>query len=170
MHAILEILDGTDASVDLITLDDLKLALGIEGTNEDAALQAQITFQSRIIAEYCDRRLARAEALETFTFDPGEILPVRQGLTLSLYPLAAVTEVSALGVITTDYEFDPASGRIWATNGYWATWGANKIAVTYSGGFDLPEGADARLQRAVIEAVNMGRQSGTRDPTIAEVQ
>src|SRR5262245_6628566 len=166
MHSVLEILDGTDASVDLISLDDLKLALGIEGTDEDAALQAQITFQSRIIAEYCDRRLARAEALETFTFDPGEVLPVRQALTLSLYPVAEIIEVSTMGATAADYDFDPASGRLWTGGG----WTAGEIAVVYSGGYDLPDEAPARLQRAVIEAVNMGRQSGTRDPTIAEVQ
>src|SRR5262245_60103598 len=172
MHSILEILDeSTDsAGPDLISLDDLKLALNITDSSEDATLQAQITFQSRIIAEYCNRRFGFAEALETFTFDPSETLPVRQALTLMLYPVVEVTEVLALGVITTDYEFDPASVRLGMTNGYCATWGMNKVAVTYSGGFDLPEGADARLQRAVIEAVNMGRQSGTRDPTIAEVQ
>src|SRR5262245_18168140 len=150
MHAILEILDGTDASVDLISLDDLKLALGITDNSEDTTLQAQITFQSRIIAEYCDRRLARAEALETFTFDPGEILPVRQALTLSLYPVAEILEVSTLGATASDYDFDPASGRLWTGGG----WTMDTVSVIYSGGYDLPDEAPARLQRAVIEAVN----------------
>src|SRR5262245_1184515 len=172
MHSILEILAEAPESAgpDLISLDDLKLALGITDTSEDAALQAAITFQSRIIAAYCNRRFGLADALETFTFDRGENLLNRQALTLSLYPITEITEVSALGVITVDYEFDPVSGRLWSTNGYWATWGANKIAVTYSGGFDLPEQSPARLQQAVIEAVALGRQSGTRDPTIREVQ
>ena len=166
MHSVLEILDEPTASaVDLITLDDLKLALGIDGTEEDAALQAQITFQSRIIAEYCNRRLAFAGALETFTFDPGEVLPTRQALTLSLYPVAEIIEVSSAGATAADYDFDPASGRLWP-GVYWP----DTVMVTYSGGYLLPDEAPARLQRAVIEAVNMGRQSGTRDPTIAEVQ
>ena len=72
MHSILDILGPTDSSVDLISLDDLKLALGIDGTDEDAALQAAITMQSRLIAEYCNRRFGLAEALETFTFDFNE--------------------------------------------------------------------------------------------------
>jgi hypothetical protein len=42
--------------------------------------------------------------------------------------------------------------------------------VTYSGGYDLPEQAPARLQKAVIEAVRDGRASGARDPSIREVQ
>ena len=62
MHSTLEIIseDPESAGPDLVSLDDLKLALGIEGTTEDAALQAAITFQSRIIAEYCNRRFGLA--------------------------------------------------------------------------------------------------------------
>ena len=44
------------------------------------------------------------------------------------------------------------------------------VTVSYSGGYDLPEEAPARLQRAVIDAVNAGRTSSYRDPTIREVQ
>jgi len=62
MHSTLEIISEAPESAgpDLISLDDLKLALGIEGTTEDAALQAAITMQSRLIAEYCNRRLGLA--------------------------------------------------------------------------------------------------------------
>ena len=75
MHSIFEIIDTTDTSgPELISLDDLKLALGIEGDDEDATLQAMITFQSRIIAEYCNRRFGLAEILETFTFDRAETM------------------------------------------------------------------------------------------------
>lgn len=167
MHSILEILDeATDsAGPDLISLDDLKLALGITDDSEDAALQAMITFQSRIIAEYCHRRFGRAEALETFTFDRGEVMPARLALTLSLYPVAEVIEVSSAGATAADYQFDPASGRIWIDGGWNGT-----VAIVYSGGYDLPEEAPARLQKALIETVREGRTSGTRDPSIREVQ
>jgi hypothetical protein len=115
MHSILEILDQSTASAgpDLISLDDLKLALGITGTAEDAELQSAITFQSQIIAEYCNRRFGLAGVLETFTFDPYETLPVRQALVLSLYPVVQITEVSAAGATASDYHFDPPSGRLW---------------------------------------------------------
>jgi Phage gp6-like head-tail connector protein len=171
MHSILDILGPTDSSVDLISLDDLKLALGITDNSEDAQLQVQITFLSRIIAEYCDRQLTFAEALETFTLDRGEDMLSRQAVTLSLYPVAEVFEVSSLGATWGDYDFDPASGRLW-TGG---TWG-DTIAVTYSGGYFL-DGAPsrlyempARLQKAIIETVNEGRTIGSRDPGIREVQ
>jgi len=165
MHAILEILDeATDsAGPDLISLADLKLALGITDDSRDAVLQAAITFQSRIIAEYCDRRFGRADVLETFTFDPDESMLTRQALTLSLYPVAEILEVSSAGATAADYDLDPASGRLW---GGWS----GTVAVAYSGGYDLPEQAPARLQKAVIEAVREGQTSGARDPSIREVQ
>ena len=167
MHSILEIIEeSTDsAGPDLISLDDLKLALGITDDGEDAVLQAAITFQSRIIAEYCDRRFGRAEALETFTLDRGEVLATRNALTLSLYPVVEILEVSSVGVTGSDYELDPVTGRLW-----FAGWCNGAVSVSYSGGYDLPEEAPARLQRAVIVAVNEGRTSGTRDPSIREVQ
>src|SRR5215475_10980212 len=182
MHSILEILDEATASAgpDLITLADLKFALGITDNSEDAQLQAAITFQSRIIAEYCDRRFGRAEALETFTFDPGEVSPQRQGLTLMLYPVAQIFEVSSAGATSQDYEFYPTTGTLWMWpvpySAVWPVWPGtfpNKMAVTYSGGFDLTEQAPARLQRAVIECVNGVRTLsayGVRDPSIREVQ
>jgi hypothetical protein len=168
MHSVLDIIgESTDsAGPGLISLDDLKFALGIEGATEDAALQAAINFQSRLIAEYCNRRFGLAEALETFTFDRSENMPSRQALTLSLYPVVEIVEVSTAGATAADYDFDPASGRLWM-DGCWAE---TVVAVLYSGGFDLPEQAPARLQQAVILAVNENRQSGTRDPTIREVQ
>lgn len=168
MHSILEIIgESTDsAGPDLISLDNLKLALGIEGTTEDAQLQAAITFHSRIIADYCQRRFGFAEALETFTFDWNENILPRQALTLSLYPVAEIVEVSTAGATSADYDFDPASGRLWL-GGCWAE---SVVAVFYSGGYDLPEGAPARLQAATIQAVNEGRTTGSRDPGIREVQ
>jgi hypothetical protein len=167
MHSVLEILDeSTDsAGPDLVSLDDLKFALGITGTSEDAQLQAAITFQSRIIAEYCDRRFGRAEALETFTFDRYETFLARQALTLTLYPVVEIFEVSTAGATAAGYDFDPATGRLW-TEGGWA----GTVAVTYSGGYDLPEEAPARLAKAVIETITETLATGGRDPAIREVQ
>lgn len=166
MHSVFEITEeSTDpASVDLVSLEDLKLALGITTNTDDEALQAAITFQSQIISEYCDRRLAFAEALETFTFDRNETMLTRQALWLSLYPVVDIFEVSSMGATDPDYDLDPTSGRLW-TDGP-----QDIIAVTYSGGYNLPDEAPARLQKAVILAVNEGRTSGARDSTIQEVQ
>jgi hypothetical protein len=167
MHSIFEIIEESTGSAgpDLISLADLKLALGITGTSEDEQLQAAITFQSRIIAEYCDRRFGRAQALETFVFDRNEVMQARVGLTLSLYPVVEVVEVSTAGATAADYEFDPATGRLW-TESDWT----GRIAVVYAGGYDLPEEAPARLAKAVIESINEARTLGARDPSIQSVQ
>jgi hypothetical protein len=167
MHSIFEILDEATESAgpDLVSLADLKFALGITGTSEDAALQAAITFQSRLIAEYCDRRFGRAQALETFVFDRNEVMQSRIGLTLSLFPVAEVIEVSAAGATASEYEFDPSTGRLWAESDW-----TGRIAVVYAGGYDLPEEAPARLAKAVIESINEARMLGARDPSIQSVQ
>jgi hypothetical protein len=167
MHSIFEILDESTESAgpDLVSLDDLKFALGITGTSEDDALQAAITFQSRIISEYCDRRFGLAEALETFTFDSNDRMLTRQALTLRLYPVVEVHEISTAGATGTDYDFDPETGRLWSEVGSWQ----DAVSVIYSGGYDLPEEAPARLQKAVIEAIFETRSMGGRDPSIRSV-
>src|SRR5262245_37643566 len=164
MHSILEILEESSDSAgpDLITLADLKFALGITDNSKDAQLQAAITFQSKIIAEYCNRRFGRAEVLETFTFDYQESMMQRQALTLSLYPVAEIFEVSTAGASDADWHFDPPSGRLWLG----PTWTVGDVwpgtvAVAYSGGFDLPEEAPARLQQAVIQSINENRMAAS---------
>ena len=106
-------------------------------------------------------------------------MPQRQALTLLLYPVTAVTDVSIAGTSVTDYEFDPTNGRLWyATqyhywpgywSGYWYGGIQPKIAVTYSGGYILPDESPAALQQAVIEAVREARLFGARDPSIREM-
>jgi len=54
-HSLVTVLSTEPIEKDLISLDDLKLELGIAGTTEDAALQTRITRLSQQIAEYCDR-------------------------------------------------------------------------------------------------------------------
>jgi hypothetical protein len=172
MHSVFTILSETtdSAGPDLISLDDLKFALKITDTSEDAQLTAMITLQSRIITEYCDRRFGFAEALETFTFDPGETMLARQALTLSLYPVLEVIELSTAGATAQDYDLDPESGRLWMPSGPWLVGGyPDVVSVIYSGGYDLPEQAPARLQKAIIEAIREQRASGARDPSIREV-
>src|SRR5262245_63564863 len=103
MHSTLEILseDPTTAGPDLISLADLKAALGITGTSEDAELQAAITFQSQIIAAYCDRRFGLAQALETFTLYSGESVRRLEALVISFYLVTMIIHVSISCTSTT---------------------------------------------------------------------
>jgi Phage gp6-like head-tail connector protein len=190
MRSVLEILneDPETAGPDLITLEDLKTALVITDSSNDARLSAAITMQSRILTEYCNRRLGRATALETFSLEYRESMwPIMSGpyglqpaLSLSLYPVAEILELSIASATadTATYRLDPQAGLLWLINDFgvpfWApTTLPAEIMVVYDGGYELPAQAPAMLQRAVIESVasvGITQGGGVRDPTIAEVQ
>ena len=94
------------------------------------------------------------------------------------YPVIEIFEISIQGATNADHKFTP-DGRLWLGQTglinyrFPNWWWPGSVSVTYSGGYDLPEEAPARLQRAVIECVAMVRTTsgaGARDPTIREVQ
>ena len=161
-----------DLETDLITLDDLKLELGITGTAEDAALQARITRLSDQIAEYCDRIFALIEVEETFAFNSAARMCPHGGpqpipLVLMQYPVTEIATLTRDGVAidAAEYDLNSASGLLWPRAGQWS----GRIVATYSGGYSLPEGAPATLQSAVIEAVRQRRAFSGRDPSIREI-
>ena len=74
---------------------------------------------------------------------------------------------------TNDYRLNHENGLLWRKpNSSWGWgWGFNgEIVVTYTGGYELPEGAPASLSRAVIELIEDGRVSGERDVSIRDIQ
>lgn len=164
MRSKIQLIETTDDSgPDLITLADLKLELDITDTADDEVMQNRITRQSKLIAEACNRVFALTYAVETFTFDYGERLSARQGLNLSFYPIVSIESVTEDGVLVTDFDFDPEKGQLWRTgplgSSSWCSWpgnyfGGSTIAVTYSGGYELPDDAPASLQAACIQAVS----------------
>jgi hypothetical protein len=176
-HSFLVLQSMANIDTDLITLDDLKLELGITGTAENAALQARITRLSKQIAEYCDRILALIEVEETFAFSAGNRLcPQARSFGASAQPIPLVlmqypvTEIVSLTIDDTeidpdDYDLNAASGLLWPRSGLWS----GRIVAQYSGGYDLPDGAPATLQSAVIESVRQRRAFSSHDPAIREV-
>lgn len=157
MQSHFRLIEVTDpGSYDLVTLEDLELELGLPAdTDDDEQLQARITRTSLMIAEACDRVFRFSEAVETFVFDTGHITMVNQPLHLKLYPIEAIESITQDGAavdeanITVDFE----NGRVWLANTAWS----GTIAVTYHGGYHLPEEAPAGLQMAVIEAIRERR-------------
>jgi hypothetical protein len=168
MHSIITYTEATDAvGPELITLEELKLHLGITTTTEDERLEAAITLASELIATYCGRRFAFANAVETFSFDPCEQSRNMAALTLSLYPVVEIESV-AIGdaaLEETSYQIDAASGLLWSVN---ATW-SGTIVVTYSGGYFLPDEAPAALTAAVIESIRLRQFTAARDPSISSL-
>ena len=161
-----------DLETDLITLDDLKLELGITGTAEDPALQARITRLSDQIAEYCDRIFALIDVEETFAFNTGARMCPHGGshpipLVLMQYPVTEIATLTRDGVAINpaDYDLNSASGLLWPRTGLWS----GRIVANYSGGYNLPDDAPATLQSAVIEAVRQRRAYSGRDPSVREI-
>jgi hypothetical protein len=81
-----------------------------------------------------------------------------------------VTEIVSLtrdgaAIDPAEYDLNALSGLLWPRSGSWG----GRIVAQYSGGYDLPEGAPATLQSAVIEAVRQRRAYSSRDPSIREV-
>jgi hypothetical protein len=171
MHSRLELIEATDpVGPELVTLEVVKTELGITGTSEDAALQARITRASNIVAEFCNRIFAFSAAVETFTFDTGEQSRPGQALTLSLFPNVTVDSVAVNGTTldAAGYEVDANSGELWLVGG--GVW-SGSIVVTYSGGYDLPDGAPSALAQAVIEMVRAARfasQSSDIDASVIQ--
>lgn len=163
MRSRLETVGSTDSSgPDLITLDALKLELGVTDESEDAVLTARIARWSQMFAEYCNRPFAFSEGVETFTFDREECWPRRQPLTLSLYPVIDIVSVTQNGSAV-EYEVDMANGLIWPVNGHWS----GTIVVTYSGGYFLPDQTPTGLVEAIIAQMRDARTD--RDTSIQSV-
>lgn len=171
MRSSFQIVDSTDNDdPDLITLEDLKVELGITTDDEDAALETRITRASKFMAEQCDRRFAFAHAIETFTFDRDEVLSWRQNLTLRLYPIFEFESVTAGGVELEEgvsFGFNSQNGQFWLIGQTWfGTW-PGSLVVTYSGGYDLPDDAPIGLQNAVIALIRDARIATTESDSSA---
>jgi len=185
MHSRFELISDTAGpAVDLVTLDALKLELGITGTSEDAAMQARITRESKLIAEWCDRIFGLAQAVETFTFDRGEfrncalchgfVSLQRHGLAicLRLFPVTGVLSISLNGtdLDSDDYEIDLERGILWIDSLVSGCGALNTLVVTYTGGYDLPDEAPALLQSACIRSVQLRTISSSANSSVSRVR
>lgn len=170
MRSSFQIVDNTDNDdPDLITLDDLKVELGITTDDEDEALETRITRASKAISELCDRRFAFAHAIETFTFQFDEVLLWRQPLTLRLYPIAEIESVTVGGseLEETSFDFNRDTGELWLVGVTWSGTWPGTIVVEYSGGYDLPDDAPIRLQDAVVALIRDARIAATESDSSA---
>jgi hypothetical protein len=174
MHSIVQVLQ-TSSVYDLTTVEAANAFLGLTSSPEnDAAVAAHITSASRIIAKQCDRVFAMQDVLETFIMRFGEYAQV---LNLDRLPVIAIDSITQNGqALTPDfYDIDPIKGFIWRRNDFlpWLTsgfppgYGENRIAVTYTGGYDLPAGAEPDLALACLLLMKEQRFMQARgDPSI----
>ncbi len=173
MYTLLDITETSEpASTDLTTLEAVKLELGITDSSEDDALNGRIDRASAIIADWCDRRFAFADAVETFIFDgwQGTVFWGPFKLYLSCYPIAEIISVTIDGaeLAASAYDVRADQGLVIFPSGIAAT----RIIVTYTGGYDLPNESPPTLQQACIELIRNQRSNAmtsSRDAGIREI-
>jgi hypothetical protein len=130
---------------DLVTLAELKVALGITDASQDAMLEDQIDRYSDVVAELCNRVFAREQVRETWRCFGSDCPGTR--LFLSHWPVAEddIEQVEApIGTVWANgYELEERSGKLTLFGNT-----ATEVRVTYTGGFNLPEEAPEALKQA----------------------
>jgi hypothetical protein len=125
----------------LVTLYEVKIALGVLGDTKDDQLDLFINWASDEIAVSCNRVLAREKVKEEFR----DINNQQNRIYLTHWPDVDVESVSDSGnPLTPDqYEVDIDYGIIRLRSGFWA-----EPSVVYTGGYDLPADAPMALRQA----------------------
>jgi len=149
----------------LITLDELKLAIGIDpaNTDDDEQLQMWIDHFSDVIATMCNRVFAKEKVEETWRGDPPPYENYR--IFLSHYPVADgdIESVSGAGggvIDPASYEIENRSGKLTLLGGF-----SEPLVVTYTGGYVLPDDAPDALKQAMALLVQAGRTQMAREVT-----
>jgi len=134
----------------LITLEELKLALGLSvaDTSNDTQLQFLIDTNSAVISTLTNRIFAREKLTETW-----RDLACRR-LYLTHWPVekADIESVTTAGVARTDFELEEGSGKLSIFSDR-----REDIVVTYTGGFNLPDEAPDALKQAAALLVSASK-------------
>jgi hypothetical protein len=143
--------------VSLVSLADMKLALGISGTSEDSYLQRELDFMTAIVESYCARSFEfQADVVESF-YDLEEC-----HLYLNRYPVSDIESIDVDGTLLdlTTIRKEPTAGRIYTPS----ILNAQKVDVTYDGGYVI---IPMDIQRVVIDLVSSryANRDSTQDPT-----
>jgi hypothetical protein len=138
------------ASTDLITLDELKINLGLpSGTPSasDAQLIQAISYNSDLLSVLCNRVFARETVKETWRWDGCECL-ANPRIYLTHFPVDAadIQSVTTGGslVDSTDYELESQTGKLRYLLGGWL----DPTVIVYTGGYILPDDAPLPLKQA----------------------
>jgi hypothetical protein len=166
MQSILTVVTPAD-SVDLTILANVKAELGITGTAEDSTIETWIDQASAACTAYCNRVFAEETVAETFRNRDGERTRV---ILLDRFPVTDVTSVVEDGTTlteNTDFEVDPATGRVYRlSSDLDVDWSFSKLVVTYTGGYALLGALPYNVERACIGLVKLLRANATRDPSL----
>lgn len=187
MKSILTIVTPA-TSQDLTLLANVKAEFGITDSSQDANLQTWITQASAAVSDYCNRRFASEEDLETIRNR------IRLGFGYGLYggfgeysggnfrlgrevdyvilkrnpvtAFASVVEDTITLVEGTDFECDYESGIMTRlnSNGDERRWRFQNLLVQYTAGYQLLGTLPIAIERATITLIKWFRFAATRDP------
>lgn len=154
-------------SYDLCTLAEMKTMLGIDpaSTTEDELLKLWITQYSDVIATMCNRVFAYETVEEIWRGDLPPYDTQRGRVFLTHFPVAdedieSVTAPDGSLIDPQYYEIENRSGKLQLFTGW-----SEPIRVTYSGGYELPEGAPPALKQALAIMVGAARVAHSRQLT-----
>ena len=160
---IIKVLTPAD-SYDLLSLDELKVAMEIDPTDttQDELLQQYITRYSDVIATTCNRVFAYEEVAEIWRCTNVDHTNGMKRLYVTHYPIdpdATLTLESPTGspIDPSSYAIEEKSGKVELLQ----TW-AEPITITYSGGYDLPEEAPPALKQATELMIREGQALAQR--------
>ena len=154
-------------SFDLMSLDDMKIVLGIPpaDTTQDAVIQSQITMMSDVIATECNR-----SPLDSHSWAKEKVQETIRDLDsrrvyLSHWPVKEDDIETVECPIGTPYpdggwELEETSGKLSLYAGQ-----NEPISVIYTGGYDLPDGAPPALRASCEIMVRSYRMWEQRQAT-----
>ncbi|HVG51165.1 MAG TPA: hypothetical protein VM867_05985 [Xanthobacteraceae bacterium] len=136
---------------DLISLEELKLALGLPVAADPASdpqLEFLIDVNSSVISTLTNRVFAREKVRETW-----RCLGTRR-VYLTHWPVKEedIESVTTDGLDNIDYELEEGSGKLSIFTGR-----TEPIVVTYTGGFNLPDDAPDALKQAAALMVSTSK-------------
>lgn len=158
------------ADTDIVSLELVKAELDLAGEAQDDALGERIAQVSATIAGECNRTHFGVAVVE-------EIVRVKSGLRTPLWlrhwPVTSVASVSEEGRALDPSEWLLAEKRQLLRrrkeDGRLIGWQGCEIAVTYTGGYELPTGSPADLRRAALVMVQASWSMRGRDPLLRRV-
>ena len=162
-----KVIEAAD-SYDLMSLDELKLMIGIPATDtsEDEILKQWITHYSDVIATMCNRVFAKEKVAETWRGDLPPYDTQNGRVYLTHYPVAdddieSVTAPDGSSIDPTAWEIENRSGKLQFFNTDWS----EPIRITYTGGYDLPDECPPALKQALTLLISSARVSMKREIT-----
>jgi hypothetical protein len=136
---------------DLLSLDELKIALNITSTVSDPLLAGIITRVSGEMAAYCNNRVFGYETVvETFTElssdDANRLYLARFPVPQDDTGITSITSGSATLAYPNGLLLDSLWGKLTMPSGTFA----EQTIIEYSGGYNLPDEAPPALKQAAV--------------------